>query len=161
MLFLKLLTLHPGIKCGVHLVLPNLKKVFGVLATCFLQAPRRRVVEVELIVNMTMNVVATLHVDAKVDLGEGGQSSLNRVRAVVVVLIIPPVQEIVNGITSDRLLWVVAGIDDGERIKDDVVLFVAHVEALLYCRLQIDVLNGATVHQDETMEVLWWEDNRD
>ena len=159
MFLLELSIGEPLIKSLLDVFLSEVEGLLCVFSARLLQAPRRRVVEVEQVWHVAA-IVTPLDVVATVDSWIGLQGLLDRIAVLVEATFVTCVEPIDPGVLthlSPRLLCEAANND----VHDDVFLRVAHVEALVHGRVNIDVPGSATVHQNIALVVLGWEDRRD
>ena len=162
MLLLKLLIFEPFFKALIDVVLTNLKHIFRILATSFLQAPRGWIVEVKIVVNVTPMVtgLSALEVVAFLHSWVGSQRSLDRVSVCVEVFLVTAGLEIGHGITADRVPTHMSITTDSD-IDDYVLHWVDNLQALFDSGVDVYVPYSATVHKNHTFVMLRWEDHGD
>ena len=132
-------TLHIGAVCTVQSVL-------GIFATLFLSRPGEGALKVELAfaAHVTLSLLDKI---AEVDFWVSIHRRSDRVSVEVELFQIANSHVVLHGVISVDLCSWMRRVAAYEHIKDDLVLFVASINALVDCTGDIHVDDGSTVHE--------------
>ena len=157
-LFLELLAIVPLLKRLMHVVLANLKHSFGIGATCLLQAPGRGVVKAE--TTGARARVLLLEVVAHLETREGLSLTPEGISAIVVAANALSLHPVLCSVLS-RFRARFGGVATDRHVENDVLVRVHNLHALIDSRGQIDIPNGASVHEHVVFNLLRRENNGD
>ena len=144
----------------MNLVLADVKHGFGVISAGLLQAPRRRVVEVKLAINVTTVMdLAPLEVVALLHSRIGPQGLLDGVSVHIEVMLVTCAHVVFHGVLADGVARALAVATDGD-VDDDILLRVDQFQTLIDGRVNVDVPDSTAIHQNHAIDVLRWEDRR-
>ncbi len=158
MFLLEIFVCLPLFETFFDLVLTQVEHILGVSATSQLQAPSRRVVEIERVVNRASKVVH-LEVISGLDIWELSKSLLDRARIVIKAFLVSGVLPVLQGAIADFTAFHFSVAADND-IHDDVLLGVTHIQALVDSRRDIHIPDSSAIHKGEPSEMLRREDER-
>lgn len=150
---------EPVIKGSMDTLLADVEHVLGVTTASFLEAPCGGVVEDQ--TTGARAVVVLLEIVPVVNSGVGALFRLDRVKSHIMRSDVSGPLVVLDGVLADFLFRGDFFSSADGNIEDDVCWVVNDLQALLDSGIDVDVPDGAAVHQDEAFEVLWREHNWD